>query len=164
MEHQRQFVTWLKATSIVLTAVWIQGCATATAVVADAEDVEGISAIGMGCKSPYELTQDCSGFSGATRVVEVSGVTFKIAGSADGKIVLMMGAKPNSSAISGKNAEAANVAYEVTKKLLLDNGINIELAEPVRSLSTLFGYVITTDGDSFAVLSQHSPDQGRAAN
>ena len=150
----------LKKHHLVLAAIaplaGLCACGTVTAIVPDAEGVEHISAIGMGCKKPYELVQDCSGFSGASRLVEVSDFQYKIAGSQDGSIVLMMGATPNSDAWSGKDTEKANVAYELTKKLLLDNGIGVSKAEPVSSGSLLAGYVITTDGDAYEVLSKYT--------
>ena len=139
---------------LVLTA-----CGTVTAIVPDAEGVEHISAIGMGCNKPHTLTQDCSGFSGATRLVEIADFRFKIAGSDDGTIVLMMGAKPNSDAWKGKSTETANVAYELTKKFLLDNKISITAAEPVSSGSMLAGYVITTDGDAYQLLKEKSVEK-----
>lgn len=145
-------VSWKHGT-LLLTALLIAACGTVTAIVPDAEGVEHISALGMGCKKPYALTQDCSGLSGATRLVELSGFRFKIAGTSDGSTVLMMGAKPNSDAWSGKSTETANVAYELTKKFLAENGVSVVKAEPVSSGALLSGYVITTDGDAYAVLS-----------
>ena len=132
------------------------GCGTVTATVPDAEGVEHVSAIGMGCKKPYALTQDCSGFSGATRLVEISEFRYKIAGTEDGTVVLMMGAKPMSDAWSGKSSEVANVAYEVTKKYLVESGLTISQVEPVSSGSLLAGYIITADGDAYTALSKHT--------
>lgn len=144
----------LRNGTVALSALLFVACGTVTAIVPDADGVEHISAIGMGCKKPYELTQDCSGLSGAKRLVEVSGFRFKIAGTSDGSTVLMMGAKPNSDAWSGKSAETANVAYELTKKLLAENGVRVVKAEPVSSGALLAGYVITADGDAYSVLSK----------
>ena len=142
----------LAVTSMLL----LGGCGTVTAIVPDAEGVEHVSAIGMGCNKPYKFTQECSGFSGATRLVEVSEFQYKIAGSEDGSIVLMMGAKQMSDAWTGKSTETANVAYEVTKKYLSDNGIRIDKVEPVSSGNLLAGYIITTDGNAYEALSQQS--------
>ena len=142
----------LAVTSMLL----LGGCGTVTAIVPDAEGVEHVSAIGMGCNKPYKFTQECSGFSGATRLVEVSEFQYKIAGSEDGSIVLMMGAKQMSDAWTGKSTETANVAYEVTKKYLSDNGIRIVKVEPVSSGNLLAGYIITTDGNAYEALSQQS--------
>lgn len=139
---------------MILCLFFLNACGTATAIVPDAEGVEHVSAVGMGCNKPYKLTKDCSGFSGATRLVEISDFRFKIAGSEDGSIVLMMGAKQLSDAWAGRSSEAGNIAYELTKKHLLENGIAIKLAEPVSSGSMLAGYLITTDGDAYAILSQ----------
>ncbi|MEM7503059.1 MAG: hypothetical protein AAF417_13480 [Pseudomonadota bacterium] len=134
-------------------------CGTVTAIVPDAEGVEHISAIGMGCNKPYPLTQDCSGFSGAKRLIEINDFRYKIAGSEDGTVVLMMGAKPNSDAWKGKSTETANVAYEVTKKYLADNGIRVTKAEPVSSGTLLAGYVITTTGDAYSQLSTRTVEE-----
>ena len=140
----------------VIPMLLLGGCGTVTAIVPDAEGVEHVSAIGMGCNKPYKFTQECSGFSGATRLVEVSEFQYKIAGSEDGSIVLMMGAKQMSDAWTGKSTETANVAYEVTKKYLSDNGIRIDKVEPVSSGNLLAGYIITTDGNAYEALSQQS--------
>lgn len=141
------------------SALLLAACGTVTAIVPDAEGVDHISAIGMGCNKPYVLTQDCSGFSGATRLIEVADFQFKIAGSEDGSVVLMMGAKPTSDAWSGKSSETANIAYEVTKKALAENGITVTKAEPVSSGSMLAGYVISTTGDAYKVLREMTVEE-----
>ena len=146
---------WRRSVAVFVLLV-LSACGSVTAIVPDAEGVEHISAIGIGCNKPHALTQDCSGFSGATRLVEISDFRFKIAGSDDGTVVLMMGAKPNSDAWKGKSTETANIAYEQTKKFLLDNMIAISLAEPVSSGSLLAGYVITTDGDAYQLLKEQT--------
>ena len=156
VEHAAVFWRRYVAAFVLLA---LTGCGTPTAVVPDAEGVEHISAIGMGCNKPHVLTQDCSGFSGATRLVEISDFRFKIAGSDDGTVILMMGAKPNSDAWIGKSTETASVAYELTKKFLLDNKITITTAEPVSSGSMLAGYVITTDGDAYRLLKEKSVEK-----
>lgn len=144
----------LKAAALALAIGTVAtGCGTVTATVPDAEGVEHISGMAMGCNEPYVLTQDCSGFSGAKRLIEVNGFQYKIAGSEDGSIVFMMGAKPNSDAWAGKSTETGNVAYEITKKYLFDNGIKVTKVEPVSTGSLLVGYVITTDGNAYQVLS-----------
>lgn len=148
---KKVFVQWSRCIAVSATLIFA-ACGTVTAIVPDAEGVEHISAIGMSCNKPYTLTQDCSGFSGATRLIEIADFQFKIAGSEDGSIVLMMGAKPNSDAWKGKSTETANVAYEVTKKFLLDNNVSITATEPVSSGSLLAGYVITTDGNAYRFL------------
>ena len=141
-----------RACAVISAALLLGACGTVTAIVPDADGVEHISAIGMGCNKPHKLTQDCSGFSGAKRLVEVSDFRFKIAGSEDGSVVLMMGAKPSSDAWSGKSSETANVAYEVTKKVLAENGVIVTKTEPVSSGPMLSGYIITADGNAYEIL------------
>ena len=145
---------FLRRAAALLPLSMLVACGTVTSIVPDAEGVEHVSAIGMGCKKPYQLTQDCSAWSGATRLVEISEFQFKIAGTEDGSVVLMMGANQVSDAWSGKSSETANVAYELTKKHLVQNGVKITQAEPVVSGSALSGYIITTDGNAYQLLSQ----------
>ncbi|NOX69976.1 MAG: hypothetical protein GXP15_12365 [Gammaproteobacteria bacterium] len=140
----------------IVTVIALSACGTVSTIVPDAEGAKRISAIGLGCNKPYKFTQDCSGFSGATRRIELSNVQFKIAGTEDGAIVLMMGAKQMSDAVSGKSSETANIAYEVTKKFLLGEGVQISLVEPVASGSLLAGYIITTDSNTYSLLSKHT--------
>ncbi len=86
-------------------------------------------------------------------VVELTPIS-EVVGGEGGSTVFMMGAKPISDAWAGKSAETANVAYELTKKVLLENGVNVKRAEPISSGAMLAGYVITTDGDAYQVLSR----------
>lgn len=151
-----RFTGWRNSSLLIACCMTLSACGTVTSIVPDAEGVEHVSAIGMGCNKPYELTQTCSGFSGATHLVEVADFQYKIAGTEDGKVVLMMSAKQLSDAASGRSTETANVAYEVTKKYLMDEGVNITLAEPVSSGALLAGYIITTDGDAYSLLSRNS--------
>ena len=147
----------LLSVALTLTAAaGLSACGTVTSIVPDAEGVEHVSAIGMGCNNPYELTQSCSGFSGATQLVEITGFQFKIAGNSDGTVVLMMGAKQMSDAWTGKSTETANVAFEVVKKYLVDNGVTITLVEPVSSGALLAGYIITADGDAYTLLARNA--------
>lgn len=142
-----------------LTVGLLSACGTVTAVVPEAEGVEHVSGLSMNCKKPYVLTQTCSGFSGATLEVEISDFRYKIAGTEDGSIVLLMGAKPNSDALSGKSTESANIAYEVTRKLLKDRDIEVSLVEPLSMGSYLAGYIVTTDGDAYRVLSEYAVER-----
>ena len=140
----------------ILSFSFLSACGPATAVVPDAEGMEPISALKLRCDKPYKLTQDCSGFSGASRLIEISAFQFKIAGIEDGSIVLIMGAKKMSNALTGNSAETANVAYELSKRFLLENGVTINFTEPVSSGRLLAGYVITTDENAYEILSQMS--------
>ena len=143
----------------ILSFFFLSACGAATAVVPDAEGMEHISALGMNCNEPYKLTQDCSGFTEAARLIEISELQFKIAGIDDGSIVLMMGMKQESETWFGNRAETANVAYELSKTYLLENGVTVEFVEPVSSGSLLAGYVITTDGNAYELLRRMSVEQ-----
>jgi hypothetical protein len=146
----------LALAATLLCALAGTACGSLPPVVPEAQGVKAISAISMGCNKPYKLTQDCSGFSGATRLVELNEVAFKIAGNEDGTIVFVMDAKPNRNAYAGRSVEAANLAFEVAKRALIENDIEIRTAEPVASGGLLVGYVLTTDKNAYSVLSQHT--------
>ena len=146
----------LAVAATAICALVAMACGSLPPVVPEAQGVTPISAIGMGCNKPYKLTQDCSGFSGATRLVKFEEVAFKIAGNADGTIVFVMDATPNRSAYEGRSDEAANLAFRVAKRALSENDIEIRKAEPVASGAMLVGYVLTTDRDAYSVLSQHT--------
>ena len=148
--------TGLARAATLLCATIATACGSLPPVVPEAEGVQAISAIGMGCNKPYKLTQDCSGSSGATRLVEFNEVAFKIAGNEGGTIVFVMDAKPNRSAYAGRSAEAANLAFEVAKRVLTENDIEIRTAEPVASGALLIGYVLKTNKDAYSVLSQYA--------
>jgi len=159
IQNIRQERSLVRKVLIAVFALALGACGTVTAIVPDAEGVNHVSAIGMGCNKPYKLSRDCSGFSGATRLVELSDFQFKIAGSEDGRTVLIMGAKQFRNAASGKDAEVANIAYEVTKKYLLEENIEITLTEPVSSGSLLAGYIISANGDAYSKLSMLSVEK-----
>lgn len=127
-----------------IALLMLAACGSMPPVVPDAEGMQAVSAIAMGCNKPYKLTQDCSGLSGAKRKIDLSGVEFKIAGSEDGTTVLIM------------NSKRANVAYEVSKKALLEAGVAVTKVEPVASGALLAGYIVTADADAYQLLSEHT--------
>ena len=143
--------------AIVLGASLSFACQSPT-YVPDAKGTEAISATAMTCSRPYELPQDCSSWSGATREIAIGDVNMKIAGSSDGRIVLLSGPRPNVDTLKGSHTQITNFAYEIVKSELVDAGLEIVKVEPVASMGSLYGYVIELDGDAYSVLRAHSID------
>lgn len=140
----------------------VAGCASTT-VVTDAQGHEAINTVGMTCKKPYELSRDCSIWSGATRKIDIEGFELKIAGSEAGTEVLVMDAhlfKNSMSDIftlnSPTHSQASNQSYNSVKKVLTAENISIKKAVPLRSFGNVDGYVLELDGDGYKKLIEYS--------
>ena len=117
-------------------------------LVPDAEGSEIIGAIKMGCKKPYRLT-DCNVFSGPKKKIVVAGVPLKVAGTEDGKVIVMF-----SRSTINPNTQQINTGYEMIKKELSSNGIDIARVKPVASGKALFGYAIETEQPAYHLMEQ----------
>jgi len=149
---------------LVLLVAVVAGCST-TPAVDESLGEESISGVSMSCKKPYELPQDCSIWSGATRKIEIEGFPVKIAGSSDGNIVLVMDAHIFGNAfkegITLNLAEdyqtvAANNSYEAVQKALNKNGVTISQVRPVVTLGRINGYVLVLASDGYTGLTEYS--------
>lgn len=134
----------MKKSSVALVmaaAMAASGCASEPAPrVSDAQGVESISAITMGCGKPFELTQDCSMWSGPTKKIEVGGQVIKVAGNAEGTRTVLFG-QNNSS----------NLAYDLLKRELVSRGYEIEKVTPIESAGRMFGYAIETSEPNYHI-------------
>ena len=124
--------------------------------VPDAQGAKSISIASLSCSKPYELSQDCSTWDGASREIEIGDFRMKVAGSADGRVVLLMGPSPIGDSARQTHGDVTNFAYEDVKRELAGAGIAIVKVEPVASLGQLMGYAVHADGDAYAVLKAHS--------
>lgn len=106
------------------------------------------------CNSPYRLTQSCNIWSGAGRNIEVGGRKLKIAGSADGRIILIKDAAlvPKESVTSRGSS-----AYQAVKQALGAARVRIlkqrDLTAPG---GKMMGFFLETDGDAYRILTQGS--------
>lgn len=106
------------------------------------------------CNSPYRLTQSCNIWSGAARNIEVGGRKLRIAGSADGRIILIKDAAllPKESVTSRGSS-----AYQAVKQALGTARVRIlkqrDLTAPG---GKMMGFFLETDGDAYRVLTQGS--------
>lgn len=155
--HQWRIVPFLSslrtALAFGLLGALFYACQTAASVyVPDAAGRDAISAVGMTCSSPAQLDQDCSSWSGATREIEIETVRMKVAGSRDGRTVLIAGPDASADMLKGSHGQVTRVAYEVAKRRLSESGIKIVNVTPVASVGVLYGYLIMTDTDSYSIL------------
>jgi len=132
-------------------AVFLSGCKTTPVYVGDANGADVISTFGFTCSKPYELSQDCSNWSGATRKISFNGFDMKIAGSINGQVVLIMGPS-----VFAMHNEKINIAFELVKRELFENDIRLLATRPVAWLGELCCYVIETSGDAYSVLNAYS--------
>jgi len=131
--------------TVVLAA--LTGCVSSPAIrVADAEGVESVSGLSMGCNSPFELTRDCSGFSGPTKDISIEGHNVKVAGNDDQTVTVIFGGK----VMSGVT-QATNLGYELMKRELVKRNIKIVKITPIESSGLMFGYALKTDVPSYQI-------------
>lgn len=118
-------------------------CASNPALrVSDAQGIDSVSAIGMTCKKPFALTQNCSGFSGPSKKITVNGQNLKVGGNSDGTITVMF----------GKNStQSANLGFDLLKAELISRGHSITKVTPIESSGIMFGYAIETAKPSYDI-------------
>ncbi len=135
-----------KLVAILIAGVALAGCSSSPALrVTDAEGVKSVSAIGMGCKKPFALTQDCSGWSGPTKKISVGGHEVKVAGNGAGTVTVLFGEN------SSKATQTSNLGYELLKRELVTRGFEITNVTPIESAGLMFGYAIETTAASYKI-------------
>jgi hypothetical protein len=113
--------------------------------------LQPVSYVGSSPDNPYKLTQSTSLIGGATRSIQAGGHKLKIAGSADGKIVLI---RPDS--LVGSNLKTGGREYEAIRQQL--NGARIRILRQRDMISGILsvGFYLELDGDGYSVLTQGS--------
>lgn len=147
---------------VVSLVILLSGCA-ATPSVDEAENSNSINTVTMSCSKPYELTQDCSFWSGATRKINIDGFVVKVAASADGKVILVMDTKlfsmPLSEFIllnSPSHSRAANNSFYAIKRVLNQNKIEVVRVRALRSFGNVDGYAVELADDGYTTLKKYS--------
>ncbi len=150
--------------TIILMGSLFFGCAT-TQIATDAIGEDAIYTLSLSCKKSYELTQDCSLWSGAKRKITIDGVKVKIAGSRRGDVVLVMdssmflnGMKEAFTLSLAKNyhSESTNRGFEAVKRVLRAKGIQIYRVRTIMSPNGIDGYVLELGGDGYSILKRYS--------
>jgi hypothetical protein len=117
-------------------------------VLPEAAAEPAIGGIGMTCGSPYKLERDCSNWSGPTRQVTLEARTLQIAGSKDGRVVVVM--SPDT--MSSNSNHFANVRYVSVKQWLGEQGIKVTRVRAITTLGEILGYAMELDGDGYSLL------------
>ncbi len=132
---------------------------------------ETLRAAQVTCNKPYKLDQDCNSIVGARRSVEVNGFHMKIAGSGDGKVVLLMGSchshkdvkldlsrNPTEDDPSYVPAEMSS-CFDAAKNEFAASNINILKISKLVNNGYINGYILHLDGDGYSILKQHTLDE-----
>jgi hypothetical protein len=112
---------------------------------------EELSGIAVTCNKPYKIGQDCSIWSGAKRTIKIKERNIKVAGSDDGKIVLVMDKL-------FADEESMFSCFELVKEELLSNGIKIVRVIKLVTAGKVKGCILELDGDGYSILRNYSVD------
>jgi hypothetical protein len=122
------------------------------------------AALFSSCSHPYRLAQDCSEFSGATRTIRLEGLRLKIAGTADGKTVLIMPDNAVGNAlltaftlgiVEKKSGESVR-SLKAVEKVLAENNIRILKRTQMVSPGIIEGFFLETDKDTYSLLKRYT--------
>ncbi len=114
------------------------------------------SAFFLSCKKPYKLDQDCSSFSGAKRTIKINEKEMNIAGSADGKIVMVT----NNQIVTNKARLA--LCCCLIKEKLLANGIRIIKVTKFIVGNKEYAYIFDLDNDGYSFLKNFTVEREEA--
>ncbi len=130
------------------TTLITSGCITVPATVLyNNSEIPAVSPTGNRCKQPYLLTQDCSIFSYATRIIEIEGKKGRIAGSADGSVLLIM----LKDELKLDTFELNHLSHLI-EDFLTTKGLNITEMQAMAANGETSGYFFVFDGDAYSPL------------
>lgn len=147
-----------QTTGLLVLAACVTGCSTPR-IARDARGVKPVNSVTMSCSKPYKFVHDCSNFSGAKKRILLDGLPLSIAGSEDGRTVLLMSTGQMWTLIQHKHSVRNNYGYETAKRILLENGIAVTHVTPLVGFRYLHGYVLECDGDAYSVLGRFAPKE-----
>lgn len=128
---------------------------------------EQINDLTITCNSPYELDQDCSFFRGSKRIIEIDGHKVRIAGSKDGKVVLMMDYKyvrnvaepPRIPWAKDYHTEVLALGAWLIKNELNSKGVNTTRIIKNAGLGNVLSIVLELDKDGYSILKQYTKSE-----
>ncbi len=129
----------------------IQIARTPQAEEGSTEPFEIISAVTMTCDNPYPLGQDCLK-KRPNRTIRIGDQEMKIAGSSDGKVVLIM----NMQELFIDDASALACLELVRNELLTKGGITVQKAVNVMFDRKIRGFFLELDGDGYSFLKNYT--------
>lgn len=101
-----------------------------------------MSTLSVDCDHPAKMGQSCNALTGPNKRIRFDKVRASIAGSADGKIVMVMFGTP------------MKMVDQIVREAE-EHGIKIERATKFGTTKTPEGYILFSDGDLYSVLSKH---------
>jgi len=141
-------------------SILLAGCAAQ--LVPDAKGFDRHSTTLASCKRPYKLEQDCNLWEGSGRDLLIDGVPSRIAGSADGTIILVRQSVANywKAAIIdgfkfgfGDSAHTqVNNSFYAAKRVLTAHRISIQRVEALTEFGETAGYFMILDADGYSLL------------
>lgn len=128
------------------------------------EKGDDISALAASCSSPYKLEKDCSFWSGATKLISVNGIESKIAGTADGKIIFLMGPKlygnleekPKFIQVKDRHTEVLAISVWSIMTELEKNEVQAEPFIKATTMGNIMGVFLKSENDMYAILSKYA--------
>jgi hypothetical protein len=103
-----------------------------------------VSMLSLTCKKPFVLERDCSFWWGPKRRIEARGVALKVAGSADGRTIVLMH--------SPWQPQFPLGGYAAAEAELRSQDIRIRRVTTISQLGTIHGYILELDGDGYSIL------------
>jgi hypothetical protein len=120
--------------------------------VSAAADVEPMDFEVVSCES-LSLTRKCSDRrGGARKKKKMGGLSLRLAGSEDGRILLVMPVDIASAYAQGNVTEESNDRFEAVTEELEPHGITATRATPLVTRGSIVGYRIEFDGDAWSAL------------
>lgn len=137
---------------IAITAIALMAClggcvSVPPSVSYNGKEIPAVNPVTFGCNEPYALEQDCSGISGATRRITFEGHPVKIAGSADGTVVLIMGPKA-----LGVETMKLTIATSAIESFLIAQGLTVVEQVAGAANDEVFFYILVFDGNAYDLL------------
>jgi len=112
--------------------------------------LQSVSGITATCNEPYKLTRSCNIFTGPSRSITVGGQKLKIAGSADGRVVLIRSA----SLLDLNVTTSGSPQYEAVRVALNRANLHILRQRDMVTSGSPVGFFLELDGDGYSALTQ----------
>jgi hypothetical protein len=126
--------------------MFLSACTNTPTIITFNDQSVGTYNPAAGCTS-LQLSQDCSKVIGATRHIKIDEIELRIAGSADGRVLLVM-SKPTLS----PDTAALKRGATAIKNFLLSKGIDIIESKAIYGDNLIVGYHYTFDTDGYSYL------------
>ena len=117
-----------------------------------AENVEPIAYAEVTCKRPFPLTRSCSRSRGAKKRAEIESLDLRLAGSKDGRILLVVPEDSLERAEFGTATGVSNESFYIVSDGAERAGVAAVRATALLAGRQVVGYLIEFDGDAWKAL------------